>query len=259
MPSRSEIVAALRSTFTSFGDVVTGLTPEQWRAQSLCPLWDMRHVVLHVTAIEAALVGWRPGDESPFAKVGALLPDLDALSDEALLAHYRQTTADRLAELEEMDDELFATESFTPVGVATYGRFMEIRVFDMWVHERDIRVPLGIPGDDAGLAAEMSLDEVHKSLGYIVGKKIGLADGLSIAFEVTGPTPRTLYAAVDGRAKVVDEVVDPTVVVATDSLTFMLLACGRIDPAGPIEDGRVTVHGDEALGHHAASNLAFTM
>jgi hypothetical protein len=64
---------------------------------------------------------------------------------------------------------------------------------------------------------------------------------------------------VDGRAAVVDELADPTVTVTTDSLTFMLLGCGRIDPEAAISDGRITWSGDETLGALAARNLRFTM
>jgi hypothetical protein len=136
---------------------------------------------------------------------------------------------------------------------------MEIRVFDNWVHERDIRVPLGIPGDDSGPTAEKSLDEVHNSLGYIVGKKIGLEDGASIAFEITGPVTRRMMVKVDGRAAVVDDLPGPDATLTTDFLTFMLLACGRIDPEVPIADGRVTWTGDDDIGGRAARNLRFTI
>jgi hypothetical protein len=136
---------------------------------------------------------------------------------------------------------------------------MAIREFDIWVHERDIRVPLGIPGDDGGPPAEMALDEVHGSIGYIVGKKIGLPDGTGIAIELTGPVHRRILARVDGRATRVDALESPDVTLSMDSLTFMLLACGRIDPQGPIDDGRVTWSGDPELAARAAHNLAFTM
>jgi hypothetical protein len=136
---------------------------------------------------------------------------------------------------------------------------MDIRMFDNWVHERDIRVPLGIPGDDDGPTGESALDEVHQSLGYIVGKKIGLEDGKSIAFDLTGPVVRRMLVRVDGRAAVVDELPNPDATVTTDSLTFMLLACGRIDPEVPIADGRVTWTGDDEIGGRAARNLRFTI
>ena len=147
-----------------------------------------------------------------------------------------------------MSDDDFDSPSVTPVGPGTYGRFMAIRAFDVWVHERDIRVPLWLSGDDGGAAAELALDEVHGSLGFIVGKKIGLAEGKGIAIELTGPVQRTLLAKVDGRAARVDELPNPDITLTTDSLTFMLLACGRIDPEGPIADGRITWSGDADLG-----------
>lgn len=259
MSNRETIISNLADVFASFGNVLAGLTPEQWQAQSLCPAWTVQGVAIHITAIEMALLGWRPGDASPFDKMSTIMPELAAMSPAELTARYQSVVADRMAELTTMTDEQFDTPSMTPVGPGTYARFMAIREFDIWVHERDIRVPLGIGGDDGGPAAEMALDEVHMSIGFIVGKKIGLADGLGIAFELTGPVERRLLAKVDGRAARVNDLPAPDVTVTTDSLTFMLLACGRIDPEQPIADGRITWTGDATIGERAARNLAFTM
>jgi hypothetical protein len=136
---------------------------------------------------------------------------------------------------------------------------MAIREFDIWVHERDVRLPLGLDGDDGGPAAEMALDEVRSALGYIVGKKVGLPDGKSIVFDLTGPVARRLAVRVDGGATLVDDVAEPDVTVTTDSLTFMLLACGRVDPEVPIASGKVQWTGDEEWGAKAARSLRFTM
>ena len=103
------------------------------------------------------------------------------------------------------------------------------------------------------------MDEVHNSIGYIVGKKVGLPDGMSIAIHLTGPVNRDIYAAVDGRAAKVDQLDDPSVELTTDSLTFVQLACGRIDPQGPIDAGTITWAGDAEWGEKAARSLAFTM
>lgn len=259
MVSRNVVTDNLRTAFASFGAVVAGLSDADWQVPSTCPAWTVQGVVNHVTMAEVALSGWAPSADSPFAKAPAIVAELAALSPAQLGARYQRTAEDRLAEIAAMDDATFDTPCFTPVGPATYRRFMAIRAFDIWVHERDIRVPLGLGGDDSGPVAEAALDEVHNSLGFIVGKKIGLADGKSIAFEVTGPVTRTMYAKVDGRAAKVDHLDAPDVTLRTDSLTFMLLACGRIDPSGPISDGRVSWSGDAALAEHAARNLAFTM
>ena len=259
MSPRTDTIANLDATWSALDAVAVALTPEQWGSQSLCPDWTAHSVLAHATSIEQVLVGWEPGGEAPFARIGPIHRQLADLGSDELRAQFRGVVDQRRAELAEMTDDDFAIPGPTPVGPATYGRFMNIRVFDNWVHERDIRVPLGIPGDDGGPAAEMALDEVHRSLGYIVGKKIGLEDGKSIAFELTGPVSRRMLVRVDGRAAVVEELTNPDTTVTTDSLTFMLLACGRIDPEEPIADGRVKWIGDDDIGARAARNLRFTM
>jgi len=105
----------------------------------------------------------------------------------------------------------------------------------------------------------MALAEVERSLGYIVGKKAGLPDGSSIVFRLTGPLRRDLYVTVDGRAKVVSHIDHPDVELSTDSVTFVQLACGRIDPQEQIDAGLVRWTGDAELGSRAARNLRYTM
>ena len=135
---------------------------------------------------------------------------------------------------------------------------MDVRTFDVWVHHRDITSPLGLSTNDGGPAAEAVLDQVHNSLGYIVGKKIGMPDGSSIEINVSGPIERTLAAVVDGRAQVVESVESPTVTLDAEALSFIQLACGRIDPEVEIAAGRIRWCGDEELGAKAARSLAFT-
>lgn len=259
MSTRTDLIARLDDAFTSFGRVIDSLSPQQWQVQSLCPAWTAQGVVQHVTMIEAGLLGWRPGGENPFAAMAALATEISALAPTELVGRYHSTVQARLAELHGMTDDEFDAPSFTPVGQATYGRFMAIRVFDTWVHERDIRVPLGLDGDDGGPAAETSLDEVQGSIGYIAGKKIGVPDGMGIAFHVTGPVQRDILVKVDGRAARVVELPSPDVEVWADSLTFMLLACGRIDPEQAVADGRIRATGEPQLAARAMRNLAFTM
>ena len=260
MTSRDDTIHALRSCFHSIGSLVDGLSAAQWRAQSLCPAWSVHGVVVHLVAIESALLDWRPDSaDNPFAAMAGFAQELAAMEPKDLTERYHQVAGRRLFDLEAMTDAEFDAPSFTPVGQATYGRFMAIRVFDLWVHERDITVPLHLATNDSGIAAEMSLDEVQGSIGYIVGKKIGVPDGKSIAFRITGPVTRDIFVKVDGRAQRVGELPDPDVVVHSDFLTFMLLACGRVDPEVPIGQHHITWSGDAELGARAARNLAFTM
>lgn len=241
-------------------DLVAGMDDQEWTVQSLCPAWDVRGVASHVIGIEHVLSGWTPGEvPAPFAKIGEFVEATKALSGADFVAHARSTLAAREAELAGLGDDVFNARSWTPVGMQTYGRFMAVRVFDFWVHEQDIRVPMGKPGHLSGPAAEMALEEVRGSFGYIAGKRAGVPDGKSVTIHVTGPVSATLSAVVDGKAKVVAELDNPTCEVTTDFLTFMLLCCGRIDPQGPIGEGKVTYAGDVALADQVARNLRFTI
>jgi uncharacterized protein (TIGR03083 family) len=248
--------------WTSLDDLLSGLTDDQATVPSLCPGWTVRDVVLHIGGIEHMLRGEAPGafaDSLPFDRVGAWISSFDGASNAELLAGFRDVIAARRHDLASLTDADLETPTLTPVGRGTYGRFMAVRVFDCWVHEQDIRVPLGIRGHEDGPAAEMAIAEIDGSLGYIIGKKVGLPDGMSITIELTGPIERAFHVAVTGRATRVDELDEPDVVLRTVSTTFALLACGRIDPQGPIDDGRITWSGDDQWGETAARNLAFTM
>ncbi len=217
---------------------------------------------MHLGAVEHMLLGEPPGsmpDTLPFGKVGEWMESVASLSDQEVLARYRDVIAARRAELTAMCDDDFDLPCMTPVGPGTYGRFMDVRVFDFWVHEQDVRVPLGLPGHEDGPAAEMAIAEVEASLGYIIGRKVGLPDGTSLSIDLTGPVERMFHVVVDGRAGQVDALDVADVTLRTDSTTFVLLACGRIDPQGPIDDGRVTWEGDADWGSRTARNLAFTM
>lgn len=252
----------LRRCFASVDELIASLATEQWATPSLCPAWTVRGVVGHLGGVEHMLLGEAPGsmtESIPFAKVGDWLAQVEALDDAAFLASYRNTIEARIAELDAVTDEQLELPSLTPVGPGTYGRFMAVRVFDYWVHEQDVRVPLGLPGHEAGPAAEMAIDEIHRSLPYIVGKKIGLDDGMSITFELTGPVQRSMHLVVDGRAALVESVDVADLTVTADSTTFALLACGRVDPQGPIDDGRITWSGSDEWGERTARNLAFTL
>jgi uncharacterized protein (TIGR03083 family) len=246
----------------SLDELFDGLTDVQWATPSLCPGWTVRDVMIHLAAVEHMLSGEAPGSMTeglPFNKVADWMNDIKDLDDQAVLVRYRQMIATRRSELADVTEADMALPSATPVGPGTYGSFMAVRVFDFWVHEQDMRTPLGLPGHESGPAAEMAIDEIHRSLPYIVGKKIGLPDGKSLAVEIHGGVQRTMLVAVDGRAGLVDSLDAPDVVLRADSTAFALLACGRIDPQGPIDDGRVSWSGDDTWGEAAARNLAFTM
>ena len=257
-----DVRAALEQCFTATESLCADLGAAEWQAQSLCPDGNVRDVINHVTSIEAAMAGWVPTDPQtppPFELAGAFLRETADVDGAAFVARVRAIYDQRRQDLAALSTQDLERPSWTPVGPGTYGRFLAIRVFDFWVHERDITTPLGRVTEDAGPTAELALAEVEGSLGYIVGKKVGLPDGKGITFHLTGPITRDLHVLVDGRARRVDHLASPDVEVTTDSTTFIQLACGRIDPQARIDSGAITWMGDAELGERAARNLRFTM
>ena len=262
MTDLATIRTSLEQCYGAVESLATRLNSDQWQAQSLCPDWDMRGVVAHLGMMEQVMTGWLPGsveETPPLDRIGPYFTEAAALDDNAFATRIADIFAARRADLSALQEQDLDRQSWTPIGPRSYGGFLEIRIFDFWVHERDISTPLGWPSDDAGARAEIALGQVESSIGYIVGKRVGLPDGSSIVFHLTGPVKRDISVVVDGRAKAVDHIAEPTVRLTTDTVTFIQLAAGRIDPQAQIDEGKVTWTGDDELGDRAARNLRFTI
>lgn len=261
----------LARLWASIPQACDGLDARQWALATECPGWTVADQVAHIIGTESMLAG-RPSppssDAEPPAHVHndigrfneAWLDRYRALGTDHLLADLHEITAERLQRLRAMTEADFDEPSWTPVGKADYRRFMQVRVFDCWVHEQDIRLALGRPGHLDGPAAEQALDEVVRGLGYIVGKRAGAPAGSRVRLAVHGPLERTVDVAVDGRAAVVPVDGTPaTTALRLRSDCLLRLACGRRSPLAALEAGDVVVTGDVDLGRRVAENLAFTI
>jgi uncharacterized protein (TIGR03083 family) len=257
----NEYIEIHSDLFDHYNRLCERLTEEQLGLQSLCPDWDLRGVISHVISVESVLDGWAPSAENPppFGKLATFQAEAATLAPAKLADRIGEITASRLDHLRSLDPAVVDEPSITPAGLRTYGAFLQIRIFDMWVHARDIAIPLGEQLDNTGPGAEIALAEVAGSIGYIVGKKIGLPDGMSIVFHVNEGVERDLGVLVDGRARVVDALDSPDVEVTADLQTFMMLAAGRVDPQAQIDSGKIRWTGDDQWGEAAARNLAYTM
>jgi uncharacterized protein (TIGR03083 family) len=254
--------ASMEQCYDAIDSVCARLDGAGWRTQSLCPDWTARDVIAHLGMMERVLTGWLPGSAeelAPLDRIGPYEQEVAALDDAAFASRIAEIFTARRADLARLTADDMSLPSWTPIGPRAYGGFLEMRIFDFWVHERDVTTPLGWATTDGGPAAEIALGQVVTSIGYIVGKKVGLPDGKSIVFHLTGPLTRDIAVIVDGRARQVDRVASPAVELTTDSTTFIQLAAGRIDPQTQLDTGKVSVSGDRELGDHAAKNLRFTI
>ena len=272
--SASALASQLAEVWDSLSELGAALTDADWAAHTPCPGWPVAAQYAHMIGTESMLLG-RPNPEVEPAEAEHIRNQIGQFN-EAWVVHlasrpraevlelFDEVTAELRRALAQMTEEDFSAESWTPVGKADYRRFMQIRVFDCWVHEQDIRDAIGRPGHETGTAAEQALDEIVRAAGYLVGKKAGAPAGSSVRVELTGPLRRRVDVSVaDGRAKVVEALAgEPTATVTLGSAAFVRLACGRIDPGSVIKEGLlggVAISGDETLGRRVVENLAFTI
>ena len=270
--SAAGLTAQLEEEWDALEALGAGLDDRDWALATPCPGWSVAAQFAHIIGTESMLLG--RAHPEPEGAAGAGRPahvrndigDFNELWVAELAPRPRTEVLARLAEvlaarkkaLEAMGDEEFSAPASTPIGPADYRRFMQIRVFDCWVHEQDVRDAVGRPGHEDGPVVEQSVDEIVRALGFIVGKKAAAPAGSSVTFELTGPLVRTVHVAVDGRAAVVDRLPGPaTTTVALGSRLFTRLACGRVDPDRMLAE--VHLAGDTDLGRRVVAALPFTI
>jgi len=267
---REQTVGLLGREFAAVAAVASGLTGDQWATDSCLPGWTVHDILSHMIGTELMLLGQAP----PVADVSHLdhmrnpvaaanevwVESMRPVPGPELVARWTAVTADRLAALGSMTQAEFDAPSWTPVGNdETYGRFMRIRHFDCYMHEQDIRVALGLPGRGDPEDVSSCLDEVATGLGYIVGRRAGLADGSRVQIDLTGEVERTFLVRVEGRAAVVDALDGPaTVGIELPASLFLRLTGGRADGASG-RAGEVRLSGDVAQARRLVDHLAFTI
>jgi uncharacterized protein (TIGR03083 family) len=262
--------AALAETWGSLAGLGQDLDAGDWDRPTACPGWDVKDQFSHLIGIERLLLGeatptWdQPlGDHvrNDFAAMHEpWVAVRRALDGPVVQAEFVEVTTRRLAALEARGEEEWALIGYSPAGEVPYAEFMDLRVFDSWVHEQDVRAAVGQPGGSGGLASSMALDNVEKAMGYVVGKKAAAPEGSVVTFAVTGAPGderRFSLQIAGGRATRVPEPEAGTVTVTLSSLDFMRLGCGRTTPAAVDAAKGLGLAGDPALAQAIVNSMNF--
>lgn len=268
---KQRTVDALDAVWSSLGDLLRSLDdPAEWETETVLDGWDVAANVAHIIGTEQMLLGVpspsvavdRGAARHIHNDIGAFneawVVELSKRTPAELLSLFDDVTARRLKTLEKMSQDEWDAETFTPAGRNTYGRFMQIRVFDCWFHEQDIREAVNWPGHVDGPAVEVTLDELTTAMGFVVGKRAGVPQGESVTFELTGSGARTIHVVVGERAAVVESLDAPaSVTIRAPVLQFTRL-CGGRSPVEPVRE-LIDVVGDLDLGERVLANLAYTV
>jgi uncharacterized protein (TIGR03083 family) len=271
---KSDVLSGLFAVWDSIDALLDGLPESDWLAATPLPGWDVKAVVSHMIGTESFLAGVpAPQPDIDVSALDHVRNDIGVMNEcwvrhlsgelgAGVLDRFRAVTKDRRAALTGMTDGEWNAVMPTPVGPESYGRFMRVRTFDCWMHEQDIREALSRPSSDDGLdstAAQLSLDEIAATMGYVVGKRGKAPEGSRILFELTGPVARSIRVNVDGRAQVVDDFggQEPTATIRLDGMQFTRLSGGR--PMSPARAQDIELGGDEGLATQVIEHLNFVI
>ena len=154
------------------GAMLATLDESQWDHPSRCVDWSVRDVVTHLVTVNAfwaaSTVAGRAGtptrvlDGFDPVTVPALLVDASPTASTAeLLAAYDDSVDSMATALEGIDTDGWAQLAESVPGHVPISSLVLHALWDSWVHERDIAIPLG-------LDVAVEPDEVAGSLRYVV-------------------------------------------------------------------------------------------
>jgi uncharacterized protein (TIGR03083 family) len=250
------LLSAMEHTWDSIIELAVSLTPEELDLPTRCPGWDVHDQIAHVASLEQLLAGGELAPEAPDAAhirnpVGARMERgvhaLRGLPQPELVAVLRSAIEARRAALQanppHAGDEVLGVMGH-PVPAE---RSLPLRVFDLWVHEQDIRVATNRPGNQAGPGAQVGRDAILMMLPSSWVEEAGAAAGQSLHLEVTGALPfeRTVVAEADGTASYAAEEKPggADVRLELDWLDLVARTNGRLGA----EESPVRITGDEAM------------
>ncbi|MEU9762106.1 maleylpyruvate isomerase family mycothiol-dependent enzyme [Streptomyces sp. NPDC047985] len=269
-PSLQNYADAWTHSIEAIAELVKPLAEGEWNGRTPCPAWSVRDIVSHIIGMESEQLG----DPRP---IHSLPRDLYHMQND--LARYMEmqvdvrrhhTSPEMLAELEytiirrarQLRNENRAPETMVraPLGTEqTLELALRMRAFDVWVHEQDLRVALGRPGNLDSPGATIVRDVLLEALPKVVAKDAGAPPNSAVVIDVNGPVEflRTVRVDAEGRGSVDGSPsLGPAVTLAMDWETYSRLACGRMR-AGAVAE-RIKVEGEQDLADAILRNFAVT-
>jgi uncharacterized protein (TIGR03083 family) len=196
-----------------FETMLAGLTDDEWRAPTRCDGWTVQDVAAHLVGVNAfwqmSIMAGLAGEPTrvltnfdPASTPTLLIEPMRALPPGEVLAQLVTSHDSLLGVISDLDDTGWATPAESPAGYVPVRLLAFHALWDCWIHERDVALPLGrTPAIEA--------DEVASSLRYAAaigpGFLISGGDGCRGRFAVDAHGPATqFWLEVDDSVHVYD-------------------------------------------------------
>ncbi len=193
--------------------LLADLDDEQWAHASRCAGWSSRDVILHLDSTNNfwsfSITQARRGEPTtflatfdPVASPVQLVNDAGAISNAETLERFTASTEALVTVLETLDDDGWTTLAEAPPGHISVSALAHHTLWDSWIHERDIVLPLGrTPVEEH--------DEIAANLRYVAALSpafalnAGSVERGTLAVDVTEPDV-SFVVEVDDRVSVRD-------------------------------------------------------
>ena len=154
-----------------FADALSSLTAEQWATPSRCEGWRVQDVAAHLATvdrffalmIESGLAGAPTKLLARFdpKTTPASLVDAERDKSEAeTLAAFRDASEGLCSTVESVDGDGWDAIGESPLGHVAVTALVHHALWDAWIHERDVFLPLG-------LVPDQEADEIVATLRYV--------------------------------------------------------------------------------------------
>lgn len=177
--------------------ILSNLTEDEWASLSRCLGWTVKDVAAHIVGVNAfwqasvsAGLGGRPTrlleGFDPAATPPLMVDGMRSLAPADVLEMLIQTNDGLFDAIADLDEQGWMTIAESPAGHVPIRIVVQHALWDCWVHERDILLPLG-------LTPSVEPDEVISCLRYAAALSpaflVSSGDAISGAFgvEATGP------------------------------------------------------------------------
>lgn len=207
-------------------DALATLSDEQWNTPSRCEGWTVRDCMVHLEStngfwemsIRAGLAGTPTEFLASFdpAASPAAMVDASELSPSEVLDKMRASARSLNDLLGSLTDEDWETLAEAPPGHITVSAVTHHALWDSWIHERDVLLPLGLD-----VAEEP--DEIESCLRYASALapafSVVMDDGASTTFSVSVIEPTVSF----------DVTVGDSVAITSGATTELVATGGAVE------------------------------
>ncbi len=251
----------------SFVALLEELPPEAWSMTTDLPGWDVHACAAHTAHLEAVLSG--APEETLEIEAGPHIRSLaqayteqgvisrrDATPDELINEIRASATKRRTFLLTDPPDDASELPPRTPGDIPwTWETLLRNRPLDVWMHEQDVRRAVGRPGGLDTAPAQHTTAYLLEGMGMVLAKRAAAPPGSTLVVAIEGSEPAAFGISDTGRGGPLAGLpADPTVELAMDRETFVVLAGGR----RPADGVRLLVAGDADLGRRILAGMAIT-